>query len=97
MTMKRLAIGIAVILLLNVPARGALYEIDNPASNTYNPATRMNNPNPLSPPTRPVPQPAVREVTVPTEPAKLIKEQPRPKAPIPNAIISKPPTACKGS
>jgi hypothetical protein len=83
MTLRRLATGIAAILCLYAPARGALFEIDNPASNIYNPATRMNNPNPLSPPTQPVPQPTVREVTATTEPAKQIKEQARFKASIP--------------
>lgn len=83
MLLKRLATGIAVILCLNAPARGAMYEIDNPASNIYNPATRMNNPNPLSPPTQPVPKPTVTEVTTTTKPAKQSKEQPRPNSVIP--------------
>jgi hypothetical protein len=82
MTLRRLATGIAAILCLNAPARAAMYKIDNPASNIYNPAARMNNPNPLSPPTQPVPQPTVTEVTT-TKPAKQIKEQPRPKSTIP--------------
>ena len=83
MTMRRLASGIAVILCLNAPAMGAMYKIENPASNIYNPAARMDNPNPLSPPTQPVPQPTVKEVTTTTEPAKQIKEQPRPKPTVP--------------
>jgi predicted DNA-binding protein len=83
MLLRRLAAGIAAILSLNAPARGAMYKIDNPASNIYNPATRMDNPNPLSPPTQPVPQPAVTEVTPATKPAKQIKEQPRPRSAIP--------------
>lgn len=83
MTLRRLATGIAAILCLNSPARAAMYKIDNPASNIYNPAARMNNPNPLSPPTQPVPQPTVTEVTTTTKPAKQIKEQPRPKSAIP--------------
>jgi len=60
-----------------------MYEIDNPASNIYNPATRMNNPNPLAPPTQPVPQPTVTEVTTGAKPARQIKEQPRPKSAVP--------------
>jgi hypothetical protein len=83
MLLRRLAAGIAAILCLNAPARGAMYKIDNPASNIYNPATRMYNPNPLSPPTQPVPQPAVTEVTPATKPAKQIKEQARPRSAIP--------------
>jgi hypothetical protein len=83
MTMRRLAIGIAAIFFLNAPARGAMYKIDNPASNIYNPAARMNKSNPLSPPTQPVPQPTVTEVTATTEPAKQIKGQPRTNSTVP--------------
>jgi hypothetical protein len=83
MTMRRLAAGIAAILCLNATARGAMYKIDNPASNIYNPATRMDNPNPLSPPTQTVPQPAVTEVSPATKPANQIKEQPRHRSAIP--------------
>src|ERR1035441_5315382 len=83
MALRRFAAGIAVILCLNAPARGAMYEIENPASNIYNPATRMNNPNPLSPPTQPVPQPTATEAATATKPAKPIKEQPRPRSAIP--------------
>jgi hypothetical protein len=83
MSLRRLTTGIAVILCLNAPARGAMYKIDNPASNIYNPAARMANPNPLSPPTQPVPQTTVTEVTTTTKPVKQIKEQPRPKSTIP--------------
>jgi len=83
MTMRRLAAGIAAIFCLNATARGAMYKIDNPASNIYNPATRMNNPNPVSPPTQPVPQPTATKVTTATEPAKQIKEQPQPRSAIP--------------
>ena len=84
MPLRRLATGIAVILCLNAPARAAMYKIDNPASNIYNPAARMNNPNPLSPPAQPVPQPTVREVTTTTKPAKQIKERQQPKSAIPH-------------
>lgn len=83
MNLRRLATGIALMLCLNAHAWGAMYEIDNPASNIYNPATRMNNPNPLSPPTQPVPKPAATETTTVTKPAKQIKEQPRPRSAIP--------------
>ena len=83
MLLRRIATGIAAILCLNAPAMGAMYKIDNPASNIYNPATRMDNPNPLSPPTQPVPQPTVTEVTTATKPAKQIKEQPQPRSAIP--------------
>jgi len=84
MPLRRLAPGIAVILCLNATARAAMYRIDNPASNIYNPAARMNNPNPISPPTQPVRQPTVTEVTTPTKPAKQIKERPQPKSAIPH-------------
>ena len=82
MTLRRLATGIAAILCLYAPARAAMYKIDNPASNIYNPAARMNNPNPLSPPTKPAPQPIVKEETTTTKPVepkpvKQIKEQPQ--------------------
>ena len=83
MTLRRLATGIAAILCLNAPAMGAMFEIDNPASNIYNPASRMNNPNPLSPPTQSVPQPTATEAATATKPAKQIKEQPRPRSAIP--------------
>ena len=83
MNLRRLATAIAVILCLNAPARAAMYKIDNPASNIYNPAARMNNPNPLSPPAQLVPQPTVREVTTTTKPAKQIKERPQIKSAIP--------------
>jgi hypothetical protein len=83
MNLRRFATGIAAILCLNAPAWGAMFEINNPASNIYNPATRMNNPNPLSPPTQPVPQPTVTETTTATKPEKQSKEQPRPRSTIP--------------
>jgi hypothetical protein len=83
MNLRRLAAGIAAILCLNAPAWAALYKIENPASNIYNPASRMNDPSPLSPPTQPVPQPTATEVTPAKEPAKRIKEQPRPKSAVP--------------
>jgi hypothetical protein len=83
MLLRKLAAGIAVLLCLNEPARGAMYTIDNPAANIYNPATRMNNPNPLSPPVQPVSKPPVTDTTTtkPAEPipAKQLKEQPKPK------------------
>jgi hypothetical protein len=83
MNLRRLTTGIAAILFLNAPAWGAMYEIENPASNIYNPASRMNNPNPLSPPTQPVPKPTATEATTTTEPAKQSKEQPRPRSAVP--------------
>jgi len=85
MTKRRLAAGIAAILFLNAPARGAMYKIDNPASNIYNPAARMNDPNPVSPPTQPqpLPKPTVTEATTATKPAKQIKEQPQPRPAVP--------------
>jgi hypothetical protein len=79
MPMRILAIGIALILSLNAPAIAEMYKIDNPASNIYNPATRMDNPNPISPPTQPVPQPAVKEATSTPKPATQIKEQSHPQ------------------
>ncbi|KAB0664056.1 hypothetical protein F6V25_14715 [Oryzomonas japonica] len=56
--MRRAAAGIVVVFCLNAPARAEMFKIENPASNIYNPADRMNNPNPLSPPTQPAQEPA---------------------------------------
>jgi len=84
--MRTLATGITLVLCLNAPAMAEMYKIENPASNIYNPATRMDNPNPISPPTQPVPQPAVTEATPTPIPATQIKEQPQhqPKHNIPH-------------
>jgi hypothetical protein len=88
MPMRTLATGITVVLCLNAPAMAEMYKIENPASNIYNPATRMDNPNPISPPTQPVPQPAAIEATPTPKPTTQIKEQsqyqPQPKHNIPN-------------
>ncbi|MBT0663874.1 hypothetical protein KI809_06120 [Geobacter pelophilus] len=56
-------------------------QINNPAANVYNPATRMNEANPLSPPTQPVPKSTAPEVTTANKPTKLSKEQSRPDIP----------------
>jgi hypothetical protein len=56
-------------------------QINNPAANVYNPATRMNEANPLSPPTQPVPKFPATEVTTATAPTKLNKEPSRPAIP----------------
>jgi hypothetical protein len=77
MLMRILPIGIVLLLSLNAPAIAEMYKIDNPASNIYNPATRIDNPNPISPPTQPVPQPVVTEATTTRKPATQIKEQPQ--------------------
>jgi len=83
MPLRRLVAGIVVVLYLHAPATAEMYKIDNPASNIYNPATRMDNPNLLSPPTQPVPQSPATEVTTATKPAKQSKEQPQPRHAIP--------------
>ena len=84
--MKILATGIALTLCLNAPAMSEMFKIDNPASNIYNPATRMDNPNPISPPTQPVTQPTVTKGITTKIPAEQIKEQSRhqPKFTIPH-------------
>jgi predicted S18 family serine protease len=58
-----------------------MFKIENPASNIYNPADRMNDPNPLSPPTQPVPQPtAPKEATTTTPPPpEQVREQRAPE------------------
>jgi hypothetical protein len=72
-----LTVGIAVLLFsLHTPAMSANYKIDNPASSIYNPAARMDNPNPISPVTQPVPQPnATKEITS-ANPAIQANERP---------------------
>lgn len=67
--MRRAAAGIVVVFCLNAPARAEMFKIENPASNIYNPADRMNNPNPLSPPTQPAPQPAAAKEPAATTPS----------------------------
>jgi hypothetical protein len=54
-----------------------MFKIENPASNIYNSADRMSGPNPLSPPTQPVPQPtAPKEATTTTPPPpEQVREQ----------------------
>ncbi|GAM11497.1 hypothetical protein OR1_03813 [Geobacter sp. OR-1] len=52
---------------------------NNPAINIYNPAGRMDNQNPLSPPTQPFPQPSTAETTTTAKPAGQICEPPQPK------------------
>ena len=88
--MRVFAIGITVLFCLNAPAMAEMFKIENPASNIYNPATRMDNPNPISPPTQPVPQQAVTEKSTKPKPATQTKEQtyphpqPQPKHNIPH-------------
>jgi len=78
--MRTLAAGIIIVSCLNTPAMAEMFKIENPASNIYNPATRMDNPNPISPPTQPAPQSTVTEATpIPVPSPKAItqfKEQP---------------------
>jgi hypothetical protein len=78
MPMKRVAAGIVVALCLNASASAEMFKIENPASNIYNPADRMNDPNPLSPPTQPVPQPAAPKETT-TTPAATTTTPPPPE------------------
>jgi hypothetical protein len=61
MPMRRLAVGIAIVLCLQAPATAAMYtinnpadKINNPADKMYNPATQVNNPasNVYNPATR---------------------------------------------
>jgi hypothetical protein len=83
MHLRILAAGIAIVLCLQAPAAAEMYKIDNPASNIYNPATRMDKQNPLSPPSPPVPPPTVPAVTTTTKSEQQIKEQPQTKPVIP--------------
>jgi len=77
MPMRRVGAGIVVALFLNASAMAEMFKIENPASNIYNPADRMNDPNPLSPPTQPVPQSiAPKEATTATPPPpEQVREQ----------------------
>jgi hypothetical protein len=80
--MRILAVGFALILCLYAPATAEMFKIENPASNIYNPASRMDNPNPLSPPTQSVPKPATTETThfsAPQTPEEQVKEQQHPQ------------------
>lgn len=71
MQLKICATGVALVCCLHAPAMAEIYKIENPASNIYNPATRMENPNPLSPPTQNAP-PQKAPVT---EPPKQLQGQ----------------------
>jgi hypothetical protein len=84
MPMRRVAAGVVVALCLNASASAEMFKIENPASTIYNPADRMNDPNPLSPPTQPVPPPAAPKettatpaatTTAPPPPEQQVKEQ----------------------
>lgn len=77
MPMRRVGAGIVVALCLNASAMAEMFKIENPASNIYNSADRMSGPNPLSPPTQPVPQPtAPKEATTTTPPPpEQVREQ----------------------
>jgi hypothetical protein len=78
--MRRVGAGIVVALCLNASAMAEMFKIENPASNIYNPADRMGDPNPLTPPTQPVPQPAAPKETTTTmpPPPEQVREQPAP-------------------
>ncbi|GFE61957.1 hypothetical protein [Geobacter sp. AOG2] len=86
--MRRAAAGIVVALCLTAPAAAEMFKIENPASNIYNPADRMDKPNPLSPPTQPVPPPPPSPpkettappaaTTTPPPPPEQVKERPVP-------------------
>ena len=80
--MRRLVAGIAIVLFFHTAAKAAMNPINNPATNIYNPASRMDNPDPLSPPTQPVPELKTTEVTPVAPPipaAQRIKAQPQPQ------------------
>jgi hypothetical protein len=77
MPLRRLITGVAIVFCMQAPATGEMFKIDNPASNIYNPATQMNDPNPLSTPTQPIPQSKAKEASTTTEPAKQIQEPPQ--------------------
>jgi len=77
--MRRAAAGIVVALCLNAPALAEMFKIENPASNIYNPADRMDNPNPLSPATQPVPPPPPKETTITAPPAATATVPPPPE------------------
>ena len=93
MILKSLFTGTAAIVIcLHTPALSANYAIDNPAAriynpatdiknpaaNIYNPATNLDNPSPISPPTKPIPQPAVTKPAAEAVPVKQVKAPPKP-------------------
>ena len=77
MPMRRVGAGIVVVLCLNVSAMAEIFKIENPASNMYNPADRMSDPNPLSPPAQPVLRPTAPKevVTTTAPPPEQVREQ----------------------
>ena len=77
MPMRRVGAGIVVALCLKASAMAEMFKIENPASNIYNPADRMNDPNPLSPPSQPAPQPTAPKdaTTTPPPPPEQVREQ----------------------
>jgi hypothetical protein len=75
---------VVIILALQIASTvsAGVNPIQNPAANIYNPASRMDNPNPLTPPSPATPQePSAKSVTTAPEPAVQIqpKTQPTPK------------------
>ncbi len=62
-------------ICMNAPATAEMYKINNPAANIYNPASRMDNPEPLSPPTQIVPPAVVVQVKPAPIPAKPDTDQ----------------------
>lgn len=71
-----LATGIATfVLCVYTPAIAKMFKIENPAANIYNPASRMNEPNPISPPTQAIPQPTAQVKETPTENQKVQPQQ----------------------
>jgi len=82
MITKIQAVGIMLALQMASPVSAGVNPIQNPAANIYNPASRMDNPNPLTPPS-PVtpPEPPAKSVTIVPEPPVQLqpKAQPTPK------------------
>ena len=60
---------------------GSMYnpasDIKNPAENIYNPANQMDNPNPLSPVTQPIPQAPETKKTTTLPPATSLNGKPQ--------------------
>ncbi len=77
--MRHQIITIMLALQIASTVSAGVNPIQNPAANIYNPASRMDNPNPLTPPS-PVtpPEPPAKSVTTAPEPTVQIQPKPQP-------------------
>ncbi len=79
---------ITILLALQIASTvsAGVNPIQNPATNIYNPASRMDNPNPLTPPS-PVtpPEPPVKNVIIAPEP--VVQTQPKAEPP-PKQVVA---------